>query len=598
MDSKDEIKQKTDIVELIGEYLELKPAGMQGFKACCPFHGEKTPSFHVSSDKQIWHCFGCNEGGDVFSFVMKMDGMDFMESMVHLGKKVGVEIKRFSSEKGNLKQRLLEIHSLSTTYYKKVLNESTSAKSARDYVRGRGIDEALQEKFGLGFAPDDWSKMSDFLLGRGFSETELVQAGISLKKKSGRGVIDRFRNRIMIPLRDQHSNTVGYTGRIMKGDDNGPKYMNSPETDIYHKGGLVYGLDMAKRSIKENGNVIIVEGNLDVIASHKAGVENIVATSGTALTQDQLELLKRYTRTAVFCLDLDAAGFAATKKGVEIARSLEMDVRAIMLPEGVKDPDDLVQKDEGLWKNLSVASIPFMQFLIERTLIGKDITKIDDKKAVARELLPALSQMKEMVEREHWLKKIAGILGVEVSILRSSIISVGSDPRVRPKSKPKTSGTNVDPVRQSKENQAIFILIGSAINTDAHRDHLFKKLDNLNIKDELVKSLYNKAKETYNLNIQAPTKSYFQRLRNILVSEPEQEELVSLLDKISLFADKSLGDLPQKQVLAQLESLFQMLHGSELKIRKTTLAQQLRQAENAGDKETVNKLLRELNDLT
>jgi DNA primase len=591
MDSKDEIKQKTDIVELIGEYLELKPAGMQGFKTCCPFHGEKTPSFHVSSDKQIWHCFGCNEGGDVFSFVMKMDGMDFMEAMVHLGRKVGVEVTRFSSAEGNLKQRLLEIHELATTYYKKVLNESTSAKSARDYVRGRGIDEELSEKFGLGFSPDDWSKLSDFLHGRGFSESELVQAGISLKKKSGRGVIDRFRNRVMVPLRDQHSVVVGYTGRIMKGDDNGPKYMNSPETDIYHKGSLVYGLDMAKRAIKEKGNVIIVEGNLDVIASHKAGVENIVATSGTALTKDQLELLKRYTHTAVFCLDLDAAGFAATKKGVEIARSLEMDVRAIMLPEGVKDPDDLVQKDADAWVKLSNDSIPFMQFLIERTMLGKDVTKIDDKKAVARELLPALVQMKEMVEREHWLKKIAGLLGVEVSILRNSI-----ENKVQKKEVPKVkeSVVHVDPIRLSRENQAIFILIGSAINLDGSREDLFKKLDTIEIPDELLKSLYNKAKETYNLNIQVPTKSYFQRLRITLASEPEQEELVSLLDKISLFADKTLGGLSQQQVLTQLESLFQMLQDSESKIRKNDLAQKIRQAENAGDKETVNKLLREL----
>ncbi len=595
MDSKDEIKQKTDIVELIGEYLDLKPAGMQGFKACCPFHGEKTPSFHVSTDKQIWHCFGCNEGGDVFSFVMKMDGMDFMESMVHLGKKVGVEVTRFSSEEGNLKQRLLEIHELATSYYKKVLTESTQGKVAREYVSSRGIGEDLIEKFGLGFAPDDWSKMSEFLIGRGFSESELVQSGLSLKKKSGTGVIDRFRNRIMIPLRDQHSGTVGFTGRIMGKDAEGPKYMNSPETPIYHKGRLVFGLDMAKRAIKENGNVIIVEGNLDVIASHKAGVENIVATSGTALTQDQLELMKRYTQTAVFCLDLDAAGLAATKKGVDIARELEMDIRAILLPEGVKDPDDLVQKDEAAWVALSKESIPFMEFLIGRTLIGKDITKIDDKKAVARELLPALARMKDVVEREHWLKKIAGLLGVEVSIIRNSITSTST---LKPDASKKMAAASADPVRQSKENQAVFILLGSAINDDDQREVILKKLENITISDEMVKSLYNKAKETYNSNILAPEKSYFQRLRNTLVSEPEQEELVSLLDKISLFTDQAIGDLSQKQVQAQTESLFEMLLGSDLKIQRQSLAQKIRQAENAGDKEAVNKLLRELNDLT
>lgn len=595
MDSKDEIKQKTDIVELIGEYLDLKPAGMQGFKACCPFHGEKTPSFHVSADKQIWHCFGCGEGGDVLSFVMKMDGMDFTEALVHLGKKVGIEVARFSSTEGNLKQRLLEIHELATSYYKKVLTESTIGKSAREYVNSRGIDETLIEKFALGFAPDDWSRVSDFLLGKSFSESELVQAGISLKKKSGRGVIDRFRNRIMVPLRDQHSVTVGFTGRIFSKDSEGPKYMNSPETPIYHKGQLVFGLDMAKRAIKENGNIVIVEGNLDVIASHKAGVENVVATSGTALTKDQLELIKRYTQTAVFCLDLDTAGLTATKKGVAIALGLEFDVRAIMLPQGVKDPDDLVQKNPESWKELAGSSISFMQFLIERTLIGKDITEIDDKKAVAKDLLPALSQMKDVVEREHWLKTIAGLLGVDVSILRNSIEQKAGE---KPISENKSSFKIVESVRQSKEEQAIIILLGFAINNDEYRKDVIEKLGNIVILDESTNSLYNKVKETYNSSIQAPQKSYFTRLRNILVSENKQDELIKLLDKISLFADKTMGDLSQKEVQIQIESLFAMLLESELKLRKKSLAQKLRQAENAGDKEAVNKLLRELTDLT
>ena len=589
MDPKDEIKQKLDIVTLIGEYLELKPAGMHGFRALCPFHSEKSPSFHVSSDRQIFHCFGCGEGGDIFTFVQKMEGMDFPEALMHLGKKAGVEVKRFATTDGNIKQRLMNMHEMATSFYKRVLTESSMAKVARDYLSNRGITSDLIEKFGIGFAPDDWSKLSDALLSRGFSEAELIQAGLSLRKKSGSGVLDRFRNRIMIPLRDQHGNTVGFTGRQLPGGDSTMgKYVNSPETPLYHKGRLVYGLDLAKRSIKEKRAVIIVEGNLDVVASHKAHVENVIACSGTALTQDQLELLKRYTDTVIFCFDRDAAGLTAAKKGVSIARSLGYDVRALILPKDVKDPDDLVQKNPEAWQKLSDASVPFLQFLFEQILTGRDISNVDDKRVISQELLPAIAEVSDVIEREHWLQKLASLLNVDLKILRDSIVG-------KEKAKePVRSTKAVKLEKLSKKDQVTLVLIGVALNEDEYRDQVMTELALAAFENSELESLYKFVKNTYTANIETAKKTdFFAQTRNVLLSDPMQESLLSLLDQSSLMAEEAFENIALPAVLPQLNTLFETLRASDLHARRSVIAQKLRQAEDAGDTEAVKRLLEE-----
>lgn len=590
MDPKDEIKAKLDIVAVIGEYLELKPAGMHGFRALCPFHAEKSPSFHVSSDRQIFHCFGCSEGGDIFTFVQKMEGMDFPEVLMHLGKKAGVEIKRFSTTEGNTKQRLMMIHELATSFYKKVLSSSTGSKVARDYLANRGITAELIERFGIGFAPDDWSVLSDALLKRGFSEAELVQAGLSLKKKSGSGVLDRFRARVMIPLRDQHGNTVGFTGRQLPGADVAMgKYVNSPETPVYHKGRLVYGLDLAKRAIKDKHGVIVMEGNLDVVASNKIGVQNVVASSGTALTLEQLELIKRYTDTVVFCFDRDAAGLTAAKKGVTIARTLGFDVRAISLPSDVKDPDDLVQKNPEQWKLLSENSIPFMQYLFDRTLFGRDISNVDHKRVISQELLPAIGEMMDVVEREHWLAKLASLLNIELSILRTAI---------SPKTEKKVvvANTNgVHPIKLNKKDQILLVLIGSFLNDEVNREFVQKELRSTVIDNESIINLYKFLESTYTSDIETAKKqSFFAKARSILQSDPLKESLLSLLDESSLIAEQQFENLSPASCLTQLNILFETLHATDRHSTRSVLAQKLRQAEDAGDVETVQKLLSEL----
>ena len=593
MDSKDEIKQKTDLVELISEYVKLKPAGNFGHKGLCPFHGEKTPSFHVSGDKQIWHCFGCSEGGDCFSFVQKMEGMTFPEALEHLGRKCGVEVKRFSSKEGNVRQRMLAVNDLAEKFFVKVLNESSKAQYAREYVASRQIPQEIAAKFGLGYAPDDWSLLCDVLRKRGYSEAELVQAGVALKKRSGSGVIDRFRHRLMIPLRDQHGNTLGFTGRVLRAEDN-PKYMNSPETPVYSKGRVLFGLDVAKQAIKQAGYVVIVEGNLDVTASHKAGVEQVVASSGTALTQDQLELLKRYTDTIVFAFDSDAAGFKAVKKGLAIARGLGLDVRAAILPEGVKDPDELVEKNPAAWKELVEHSVPIMQFLISHVTRGKDLRNVDDKRAVSAELLPALGQMTDVVEREHWLVQVADLLAVKPDVLRSSISVKGSV----------VSGqgtASVDPAGEkspklSKDEQAYRLIFGQLVNAPELFEMLHKRFYRFVEANELWTTLYNLAQEAYDSDSLAAQTTFFTRLRDRISGHQREQELLPLLDSSSLLAESTFQTMSPQQVLAHVEDLLAGLSKRVLKRDRTELARQLRQAEQAGDQEQVQALLARLSD--
>jgi DNA primase len=593
MDPKDEIKQKIDLLELVGEYVQLKPAGPDRAKGLCPFHGEKTPSFHVSRDRNHWHCFGCNEGGDCFDFVMKLEGMTFPEALLHLGKKVGVEVRRLPTKGSNDRARMLQINELAQKFFRKVLTDVPGAGPARAYIALRDIPNEIAEKFGLGYAPDAWDTLSQFLIKRGFREPELVKAGVSMKRKSGSGVIDRFRNRIMIPLRDHHGNTVGFTGRVLSGDNQGPKYMNSPETPVYSKSNLLYGLDLAKRAARDEGFVVITEGNLDVVASHKDDMASIVASSGTALTQQQLELLKRYTDTIVFAFDADAAGFKAAKKGISMARGLAFDVRAILLPDDVKDPDELVQKDPGAWKTLVHQSVPIMEFFIAHVTKGKDLTNIDDKRGVAAELLPAIGEIVSVVEREHWLQTVADLLRTPVDQLRTAIRPVAPSSGA-----PQAKKSTVQPKKLTKHEKARQILFGYLIDGDARFEELHEKISPVFVLDETWAQLYNFAKLAYDSRSQSAQQSLFARLREYLESQDSAEELVSLLNSSTFMVDETFHDMPPQQVLTQIDALLSMFAGQAQKDARMRLAQEIRQAEQAGDTDKVTQLLEQLSKLT
>ncbi len=612
MDQKDEIKQKIDIVDLIQEYVPLKQAGSVSWKGLCPFHSEKTPSFHVSRDKQIWHCFGCSEGGDCFAFVMKLEGMDFPEALRHLGAKVGIEVIRFSSTESNDKQRLVAANTFAAHVYRDILMQATYAAHARAYVEKRGIPEALAEAFGLGFAPDAWDTLARACAKKG-PDMDGERAGLLMRRKQGSGFIDRFRNRIMIPLRDAQGNVIGFTGRIfMPGtEDQGPKYMNSPETAVYHKGSILFGLDMAKKGIREKGSVVIVEGQMDVIASHKAGVTNIVASSGTALTEIQLQLLKRYTNTIVFSFDADAAGFKAAQRGITLARAAGFDVRVAVLPVFAgKDPDEAVQKNPELWRTAVEKTVPIMQYYIDRALAGKDLHNVDDKRAVSSFLLPELAQTTDMVEREHWLQVIADLLRTDLSVLRQAAAKNGSasvpgiggislrsmSPNSDRSKKMPRMPEAVAPAKSSRLAKSLDLLVGLFINQAEFRPSILAALSSAAFsKDTHIAALYKLAVSLYDqqgssLSAQPPL---FRQLRDQLQTLPdiERDPLIALLDTIVLEAERLVTD--QVSVVAQghVRQLIEAVSSSEVRRLRKEFERDLRRAEQAGNKEEVQRLL-------
>ncbi|MBI4133198.1 DNA primase, partial [Candidatus Uhrbacteria bacterium] len=422
MSTTDEVKQRIDIVDLVGEYVKLKPAGGSNFKAACPFHREKTPSFYVSRDKQLWYCFGCGAGGDHFAFVMQLEGLDFSEALRQLAEKAGVEVKRFITEHANIKTRLLSLVDLAARFYHKCLLEAEGAAGAREYLKTRGLTNELIEKFQLGYAPDRWDGLVGFLAKKGYREQEMIEAGVAVRRQDRTSTYDRFRHRIMFPVADARGKVVGFSGRLLDPTRDEGKYINTPQTLLYNKSQLLYGLHLAKTAIKEAEAVVVVEGNMDVIASHKAGVDSVVASSGTALTTEQLALIRRFTETIALCFDADLAGENAAKRGIDLALEAGMNVRVITLPEGTKDPDDLVSKNPSAWKETIRSATDVMTYYFNRTFTGGAPQSGRDKKHAGHLLLPEIARLADPIERAHWTRELARRLGVTEAVLEEGLM--------------------------------------------------------------------------------------------------------------------------------------------------------------------------------
>ena len=466
-----EIKSKLDIVSLILEYIQLKPAGTN-FKALCPFHQEKTPSFFVSPERQIWHCFGCGAGGSIFDFVMKMEDIEFPEALRILAKKADVVLQREDPQVTSQRTKALDISQQAALYYHQILIKSPAGEIARQYLKERGVSLEIIKEFQLGYAPNSWDAVSKFLFQKGFKPAEIIASGLVVQKsdpnklqanKLQPNYYDRFRNRLMFPLCDVHGNIVGFTGRIL--DCPSPntqhptpnpqapisKYVNTPQTLIYNKSQILYGLDKAKQQIREKKLAVVVEGQMDVLASHQVGIKNVVASSGTALTLDQIKLIKRFTPNLALGFDIDPAGLEATKRGIEMAWQQDMEVKIIRmecLPKQSpvvleqhgrskgrpRDPDELIKKDPKLWQQAIENAQLIMEYYFDSTFKNRDLLKVEEKKAAAKILLPIIAKLKDKIEQDFWLKKLAGKLDVQEQSLRDSIrinapVGQGSDNR-------------------------------------------------------------------------------------------------------------------------------------------------------------------------
>ena len=415
MSTVDEVKQKLDIVEVIGQYAKLTKAG-RNFKALCPFHNEKTASFYVFPERQSWHCFGaCSTGGDVFSFVMKKEGLDFGETLRLLADRVGVNLPS-TIEQGpgkDEKERLFQINEAAAHYYHNLLVNSPLGEKAKNYFVNRGLNSKSIIDFQLGFSPNAWETLKLYLLEKGYSETEMLAAGLILKTDEGK-TYDRFRNRLMFPIRDARGRTIGFSGRVL--DDSLPKYMNSPQTAVFDKSGTIYGIDMAAQTIRNQDHVIIVEGYMDVIVAHQYGFSNVVASMGTAITEKHVAILKRLTKNIALALDADAAGEEAMLRCVEYENSLNTEVRVIILPSG-KDPDEVIAENPKTWQELAEKAVPVIDYTIDMTVSRQDMHTASAKSQVANSLLSIISRVSDDIRRDHYITKLSKLTEISYNKL-------------------------------------------------------------------------------------------------------------------------------------------------------------------------------------
>jgi DNA primase len=441
MNVSDEIKSRIDIVDLVSETVKLRHAG-KNYTGFCPFHSNtRTPAFVVFPETGTWRCFGaCNEGGDVFKFVMKKEGLDFGEALKMLAKKAGVKLEAYTPEKQKENEQAEQLRHLLeevVIFYQSHLLQSAEGKPAFQYLtEKRGVKKQTLESFGIGFSPSGWDSTHNHFIAKGYTQEDLNQAGLIVKRDEG-GFYDRFRGRIMFPVRDASGHMAGFGARILNPEEM-PKFINSPQTSLFDKSRLLYGLDQARKPIRENDQAVIVEGYLDVLALHQEGFSNSVSPMGTALTEMQMRQLKRFTRRVVMALDPDAAGIKATLRGLEVARDsldhsddlifdargllhhesrLQADLRVCTLPQGM-DPDDIVRSDAEQWKNIIASAKPIITHVMNTLSLDRNLDDPKTKSQIAAQIMPLIGDVPDSVERDAYQQQLARLLQVEVRALQ------------------------------------------------------------------------------------------------------------------------------------------------------------------------------------
>jgi DNA primase len=431
----DEVRTRYSIAELVSEYVQLKKSGRNYF-GLCPFHGEKTPSFSVSPDKQIFHCFGCGEGGNVFSFLMKIEGLNFPEAVKELAQRAGMALPQTISSPAmqrmqRSKGRLQEAVRLAQEYFRFQMDRPEGA-SALKYFKKRGLTTEIIQRFGLGFAPNQWESLKGILQKKGFTERELVEAG--LLTDGEKKTYDRFRNRVIFPISNQRGEIIAFGGRIM--DDGQPKYLNSPETPLFDKGKNLYALHLARESIRQQKQAIIFEGYMDVIVAHQAGVTNAVASLGTSLTEAQARLLRNQAEEVVIVYDADAAGQAATWRGLQILRQAGCLVKVGRLPQGL-DPDDYIRRFSGdaFRSDIVEQALLLVDYQLASLAGQYSLDKDDDRIRLFDKISDVLIAVENAMEREDYIAKAADMLGVSVSSIREELAKKQPPAKQRPRVK-------------------------------------------------------------------------------------------------------------------------------------------------------------------
>ncbi len=591
------IKDRLDIVQLIQEYVPLKKAGVN-WKANCPFHQEKSPSFMVHPEKQIWHCFGCGKGGDAFSFVEEIEGLGFLEALKILAPRAGVTLTEYHSEiNQSQRNRLLEINVTAAYFFHHFLLEIPSSKDARAYLEKRGLQQETISNWQIGYIANQWDLLTRYLLKKGHHIDDLVAAGLTIKRegadsKTSRGCYDRFRGRIMFPITDIHGNVVGFTGRVLvETEQSGGKYINTPQTIIYDKSRILYGLSKAKTAIKSKDVAIIVEGQMDVIACHQFGMKHVVAASGTALTPEQIKLIKRYTTNLAIAFDADSAGQQADKRGIEVALAGGLHVKIIQIPAHLgKDADECIRKDPSGWIKVTEEALDVMEWYFQIIFKKYNLTEPKDRQLIAMTLLEQIARLPYAVEKDHWLKKLSDTLHIDRIILREDMKKIKtpsflSDSGPTLQVLPKTSLPGKESNRFHLLLQAFWALLyklpvlyeecRNVLKTDYFQNTPFAELYGL------WQTYYNNGKIDFDALVKALPKQNFENLSGIL----------------SLQSERDYANLDQKELREEVRKLVKNIQEEWAKNKRKELEWLIRDAEQKGDGQTVDLLLQHIQSL-
>ncbi len=432
----DDVKQKTDIVEVVSQYITLKKSG-RNLSAPCPFHSERNPSFFVYPEKQSWHCFGaCNTGGDVLSFVMKKENMDFGEALRFLAARAGIEMptRVQPDSRKDEKDRIFRINSAAALYFHNLLLNSPAAENARKYLQERGLNEKTVSDFQLGYALNSWEALKEHLE-KEFTGAEILEAGLLVESDDGT-THDRFRNRLIFTICDSRGRITGFGARVL--DDSLPKYVNSPQTAVFDKSGTLYGINLAAQAIRQKDQAVMVEGYMDVITAHQNGVNNVVASMGTAVTERQVNDLKKLSKNIVLALDADTAGEEAMLRCVDYENSLDIELKVVVLPEG-QDPDNVIKEDVGKWNELLDKALPVMDYIFNVVNAGLDLTRASGKREAVERIGPHIVAIPNPVRRAHYMQKLARMVGIEERAVEATLRGARS-PAPAGKSKAVRSG--------------------------------------------------------------------------------------------------------------------------------------------------------------
>ncbi len=483
MSDVEEVKSRLNIVDIIGKRVTLKKAG-RNFKALCPFHNEKTASFIVSPDRQTFHCFGCQKGGDIFSFVMEHDHVDFSEALEELASQAGVTLTRRIADtpQAKLKEKILEVNHLAGEFYQYLLTQHKLGQNARDYLKNRGVTDKAIKTFTLGYSPNSWDGLLKFLKKKGYEEELLESAGLIIRTQNSMTrtqsrYYDRFRGRVMFTLKDHRGNVVGFAGRVLDPKEKEAKYINTPETPVYIKGNLLYGLDVTKAAIQKENEAVVMEGELDVISSFQAGVGNAVAIKGSALTEGHVNLLRRFTERLIFALDSDLAGDAASRRGIELADAAGLDMSVVVLPSG-KDPDEAARQSPALLKKAISEAIPVYDYFISSSLKRFDVTTAFGKKKASEELLALLAKIENPIVQEHYAKKLAKALDTTEEAITEGMRKLAAAPFSR-----QSEDRQPGPAKTRQEKLELYFL---ALLLQGDTASLFDRLDRTQIEKDIA----------------------------------------------------------------------------------------------------------------